>query len=148
MREFEEFDFLELMLAKDAAGVFSCGASFGTEAGGPCSDVDGEFFLRNGFITVQIVEFNFGSGREPEVGVLEFEEISCKFRQLARTGEGSGVHQEWRQDFGGAVLTSLDVEEESRQGAFQGCSPPIVNDQEGYGNFRRDHKVEYTGTVD
>src|SRR6266478_1296514 len=86
MRELEKLDLLKLMLAEDAASVFSSGAGFGAEAGGPGSDVDGEFFLGNGLVTVEIVEFDFGSWGEPEVAVLQFEKISSEFWQLARTG--------------------------------------------------------------
>src|SRR5260370_36250976 len=138
MREFEEFDFLELMLAKDAAGVFSCGASFGTEAGGPCSDVDGEFFLGDSLVAVEIVELDLGSWGDQEVGVLEFEKISGELRQLARTGEGSGVHEEWWKDFRVAVLAGVDVKEETREGAFKTCSPTFVDGEARAGNFRRD----------
>jgi len=73
MRELEEFDLLKLMLAKNTAGVFSSSAGFGAEAGGPGSDVNGEFFLRNGLVPIQIVQFDFGGGRKPEIAVLYFE---------------------------------------------------------------------------
>src|SRR6202171_1205553 len=87
MRELEELDLLELMLAEDAARVFSRGAGLGSEAGRPRGDVDGEFFFGNGLVPVEIVEFDFGCGREPKVGVLDFEQISGEFRQLAGAGE-------------------------------------------------------------
>src|SRR4029077_12555413 len=85
--ELEEFDLLKLMLAEDAARIFSCGAGFGAEASSPGGDVNRKFFFGHGFIAVQIVELDFGRGREPEVGVLNLEKVSRKFRQLARAGE-------------------------------------------------------------
>src|SRR5882762_7228594 len=87
MRELEKLDLLKLMLAEYAAGVFSGGAGFGAEAGGPGGDADGELFFGNGFVAVQIMEFDFGSGRKPEVGVLDFEEVGSELRQLAGAGE-------------------------------------------------------------
>src|SRR5437879_9726942 len=99
MCELEELNFLKLMLAKNAARIFSGGAGFGTEASRPGGDMDGEFLLGDRFVAVQIVKFDFGSGREPEVSVFQFEKISGKFRQLARAGERRRVHQEGRQDF-------------------------------------------------
>src|SRR2546421_11941668 len=84
MGELEEFDFLKLMLAKNAAGVFSSGSRFGAEAGGPSGDVYGQLFLGNGLVPVQIVELDFGSWREPEDGVLNFEQIIGEFWQLPR----------------------------------------------------------------
>src|SRR6266851_9049206 len=97
MSELEKLDFLELMLAEDAAGVLSGGAGFGAEASRPRGDADWKFLFGNGFVSVEIVELDFGSWREPEVGVQDFEQISGEFRQLARAGERRGVHQEGRQ---------------------------------------------------
>jgi len=87
VREFEELDFLELVLAEDCRGVFSGGAGFGAEAGCPGGDTDGGVFFRNGFVPVEIVELDFGSRGEPEVGVFELEKVSGEFRQLARAGQ-------------------------------------------------------------
>ncbi len=87
MREFEELDLLELMLAQDTARVFSGGAGFGAEASRPGGDEDGKFFFGNGFVAVEIVKLDFGSWREPEVGVLKFEKISGELRQLAGASE-------------------------------------------------------------
>jgi len=45
--------------------------------------VNRKLFLGNRFIAVKIVQLDFGSGREPEVGVLYFKEIGGEFGQLA-----------------------------------------------------------------
>src|SRR5260370_10491873 len=111
MRELEKLDLLKLMLAKNAPGVLTGGAGFGAEASRPRGDADWKFLFGNGFVSVEIVELDFGSWREPEVGVLDFEQISGAFRQFARAGERRGVHQEGRQDFRVAMLAGVDVEE-------------------------------------
>src|SRR5713226_9265587 len=142
MGELEKLDLLELMLAEDAAGVFSSGTSFGAEAGGPGGDKNGEFFFGNGFVAVQIVELDFGSGREPEVGVLDFEKVGGEFRELASAGEGGGVHQEGRQDFRVAVLAGVDVEKKIREGAFKAGAPAFVDRETRAGDFRGGGKIE------
>src|SRR6266851_8153990 len=147
MSELEKLDFLELMLAEDAAGVLSGGASFGAEASRPGGDVDGESFFGNGLVPVKVVELDFGSGREPEVGVLDFEKISSKFRQLARAGEGGGVYQEGRQDFRVAMLARVDVKEEIREGALEARSPAFVNGKAGTRDFRGDGEVENSSAL-
>ncbi len=87
VREFEELDFLELVLAEDAAGVFSGCAGFGAEAGCPGGDVDGKFFFGNSFVAVEIMQLDFGGRSEPEVCIFDLKKVSGKFRQLARAGE-------------------------------------------------------------
>src|SRR5262249_11839964 len=58
VRELEELDFLELMLAEDAAGIFSGGSGFRAEAGCPGGDVNWQLFLGNGFVAIKVVEFD------------------------------------------------------------------------------------------
>src|SRR5216683_1381035 len=147
MGELEELNFLELMLAENAAGVLSGGASFGAEASGPGGDADGEFFFGDGLVAIEIVELDFRSRREPEVGVLDLEKISGKFRQLACAGERRGVHQEGRQDFRVAMLAGVDVEEKIGEGAFESGAPPFVNSKARAGDFRGGGEVEDTGAL-
>src|SRR5690349_15631892 len=87
VRELEELDLLELMLAEDAAGVFSGCSGFRTEASRPSGDVNGQLFLGNGLVAIKIVELNLGGGCEPKVRAFELEKIGGEFRQLARAGE-------------------------------------------------------------
>src|SRR5260370_8443730 len=145
MGELKKLDLLELMLAENATGVFSGGAGFGAEAGRPGGDVDGEFFFGNGLVTVKIVEFDFGSGREPEVRVLDLEEVGCKFRQLACTSERGGVHQEGRKDFCVAVLARVHIEEKTSQCALEARSPAFVDGEARAGDFRSGRKIENAG---
>src|SRR5690242_11618943 len=133
--EFEKLDFLELMLAEDAARIFSGRPGFGAEASGPGRDINGQLFLGNGFVTIKIVEFNLGGGCEPEIRAFELEKVGREFRQLARAGERRAVHQEWRKDLRVAVLASVNVEEEVRQGPFEARSPAFINGETSSSNF-------------
>src|SRR5438874_6583764 len=92
MGELEELDFLKLMLAENAAGVLAGGSRFGTEAGSPGGDVNGQSLFRNGFVAIQVVQFDFGCGGEPKVCAFQAEKIGGKFGQLAGTGERSEEH--------------------------------------------------------
>ena len=71
MRELEEFNFLKLVLAEDAARVFPSRSSFGTETSRPGRDVNGQLFLRNGLVAIQIVKLNLGRRGEPEVRAFQ-----------------------------------------------------------------------------
>ncbi len=79
MREFEKFDFLELVLPQDAARVFAGGARFGAEAGSPSGHLNWQFVFREGLVAIKVVKFHFAGGRKPEIGVLNLEEVSGKF---------------------------------------------------------------------
>src|SRR6266481_4945640 len=127
MRELEELDFLELVLAENAARVFSSGAGFGAEAGGPGSRENRQLFLRNRFIAIKIVQLDFGSGREPEVAVFYFEEVGGEFGQLARTHERGGVDQKRGKNFCVAVLTRVNVKEEIGESSLEPGAPAFVN---------------------
>src|SRR6266481_1514611 len=142
MGELEELNLLELMLAEDPAGVFSGGAGFGAEAGGPCGDVDGEFIFGNRFVPIQIVKFYFRSRCKPEIGVLYFEEIGGELRQLARAGERRSVYQKGWKNFCVTVFARVNVEEEIRQGTLQASSPAFVNGEARAGNLRGGGKIE------
>src|SRR5690242_15874270 len=98
MRELEQLNFLKLVLAEDAARVFARGSRFRTETGGPRGDIYGQFFLRDRFVAIQIVQFDFGSRGEPEVGAFELEKIGGELRQLPGAGERRAVHQERRKN--------------------------------------------------
>src|SRR5260370_1406163 len=135
------------MLAEDAASIFSSRAGFGAEAGRPGGDTDGEFFFGNGFVAVEIVELDFGSWGEPEVGVLNLGQISGKFRQLARAGERRGVDQEGRQNFRIAVFAGVHVEEEIREGALEAGSPTFIDGEARACDFRGDGEVEDAGAL-
>jgi len=80
MRELEELDFLKLVLAENTAGVFSSGAGFRAEASRPGGDVNGEFFLGNGFVPIQLWSST------SEVGVSQKSVFSSLKRSAANFG--------------------------------------------------------------
>src|ERR1700716_3197311 len=100
MGELKQLDLLKLVLAKNSSRVFPRRAGFGPEAGGPGGNVNGQLFFRKRFVAMQIVKFDFGSRRKPEISVLDSEKVGGKFRKLPGAHEGSGVHQKWRQNLG------------------------------------------------
>jgi len=73
MREFEQFDFLELVLPQDAAGVFPGRPGFRPKTGRPCGDIDGQPVFGQRFIPVQVVQLNFTRRCQPEIAVFDFE---------------------------------------------------------------------------
>ena len=86
-RKFEQFHLLKLVLAQNSAGIFSSRPRFGAEAGSPRRDADGKFFLRQSFVTIQIVQFHFAGRRQPEIGIFNLEQIGGKLGQLPRAHE-------------------------------------------------------------
>jgi len=83
----KELDLLELVLAEDTAGVLSSGSGFGAEASRPRGHVNGKFFFGDGFVPMQVVEFDFGSGVSQKSVFSSLKRSAAKFRQLARAGE-------------------------------------------------------------
>src|SRR5882724_8422331 len=135
MRELEELDFLELVLAENAARVFSGGAGFGAEAGGPGGHENRQLFLRNRFIAIKIVQLDFGSGREPEVAVFYFEEVGGEFGQLARSHERGGVDQKRGKNLRVAVLTRVNVEKKIGESALKPGAPSFINGETRAGDL-------------
>ena len=117
--EFEHLDFLELMLALQASGVAAGRSRFGAETRGPRAHFDRQQSLVDGFVAMQAGQFHLGRRREPQVRAFQVEHVSREFRQLADSGEGSGVNQKRRQNFGVAVLPGVQIEKEIGEGAFQ-----------------------------
>ena len=134
-RELEHLDFLKLVLALDAARVFSRRAGFGAEAGRPRADFDRQHVGVERFVAVEAGEFHLGSGREPQIRAFEMKHVGGKFRQLAYAGKRSRVHQKGRKNFGVAVLAGVHVEEEIREGSFQPRAQSFVNRESRAGDF-------------
>src|SRR5881398_1367563 len=85
------------MLSGDwSSDVCSSDLRFGTEAGSPGGDVNGQSLFRNGFVAIQVVQFDFGCGGEPKVCAFQAEKIGGKFGQLAGTGERGAINNERR----------------------------------------------------
>src|SRR5258708_7605381 len=135
MRELEQLDFLELVLAQDSASVLTGRASLRAEASGPSSNVDRQVLLGKGFVAIEVVELHFAGGRQPEIGILDLEKVRGKFRQLAGGKQGSAVDEEGRKDFGVAVLARVHIQEKIRQGAFKARTPTLVHREASTGNL-------------
>src|SRR5258707_14642921 len=103
MGELEEFDLLKLVLTQDSARILAGRARFGAEAGGPRGYGDRQFLPGNCFVAIEVVELQFDGGRQPEMGVLDLEEIGGKFWQLAGRQQKVAVQAEGPVDFHVAV---------------------------------------------
>ncbi len=78
------------------------------------------------FVAKKIGDRNFGRGREPEIGVLDLEQIVLELGKLPGAEQAGRVDQERRQHFGIAVLARVNVQHEVDQRAFQpGADAPI-----------------------
>src|ERR1700687_1545823 len=147
MRELKELDLLELVLAQDSARVFSGCASLGAEAGGPRGYVDRQFLLGKCFVAIEVVEFHFAGGGQPEIGVLDFEEVRGKFRKLAGGKQGGTVDEKGRKDFRVAVLARVYVQEKIRQGTLKTRAPTLVHREASSGHFGSRREIQNPGAL-
>src|SRR5580704_2565153 len=147
MGEFEELDLLELMLPQNAARVFAGSTGFRAKASSPGSHMDGQLFLGDGFVAVEIVQFDLRSGRQPEICVLKLEKIRREFRQLSRAQERRGIHNEWRKNFRIAMLARVDIQKKIRQSALKPRTPAFVNGKARSGNLCGGRKVKNAGPL-
>ena len=138
--EFDEFDFLELVLADHAADVFAVAAGLAAEAGSVGAEAGSELGFVQGFVAEEVGNGDLGGGDEPVVGVLilagdvgalvvAMEEVFGEFGELAGAEELFGVDHVGRQDFGVAVLAGVEIEHEIGDGAFEACSLAIMHDE-------------------
>ena len=101
-REFDQFDFLKLVLADDAARVLACGSSFGAETGRVGREADGQASFVENLVAIEIGDRHFGGGNQPVVVVFELaarnglrirvgtaEEVFGELGQAARCRRGS-----------------------------------------------------------
>ena len=116
-RELDQFNFLKLVLADDAARVLACGPGFGAEAGRIGGEADGQPRFVENFVAVEIGDGDFGGGDQPVVVILELaardgfgvgigaaEEVFGELGKLAGAEEALGIDHEGRQHLGIAVL--------------------------------------------
>src|SRR5712691_12267861 len=134
------------MLPENAARIFSRGAGFGAEAGGPGGDADREFFFRDGLVAIEVVELDFGSGRKPKVSAFQLEKFRGEFWQLARARERRAVDDKGRQNLRVSVFAGMDVKEEIGEGPFEARTPAFVNSEASAGDFRGCGKIENART--
>ncbi len=78
-------------------------------------------------IAVEIVQLHLRRRRQPKIRVLQPEKIGGELRQLPRTHQRGGVHQEWRQNLRIAVLAGMHIQKEIRQSPLQARSPALIH---------------------
>ena len=79
MRELDHFNFVELMLADDAAGVTTSGACFATEAWAERTVFHWQIFFAEDLVAMIVGDRNLCSWDQIVVGVLKMEHIFCEF---------------------------------------------------------------------
>ncbi len=145
-REFEHFNFLELVLALQAARVFSGRAGFGAKAGRPRAELDGELIGVERFVAIEASELDLGCRRQPKVRAFEVKHVGCKFGQLAHAGESRGVYDERRENFGVAVC-GVRVEKERGKGAFETRAEAAIDREPRAAHFRGALEIEDPGAL-
>src|ERR1035438_6347023 len=126
--ELHQLDLLELVLADDAAHVLAIRTGFAAEARRISSQRDGQPRAVERFVAIEIGYRNLGSRNQVEVLFVErnFEQIGFELGELAGAVHRLGIDHKRRQDFGVAMLASVQVEHEIDQRAFElGAQDPI-----------------------
>jgi hypothetical protein len=90
------------------AGVLAVGAGFRTEARRIGGVVDGQLFLGQDFILMDIGYRHFSRGNQKIIPVFQFEQVGFEFGQLAGVGHGLAVDDKRRQHLGVAVFAGMD----------------------------------------
>src|SRR5690348_6722593 len=88
-RELDQLNFLELVLADDAAHVLAIRTGFAAEAGRVSGDGEREARGVNGLVAIEVGERHFRGGNEPEIVIFDLERIAGKLWQLAGAVHGS-----------------------------------------------------------
>ena len=119
-REFHQLDFLKLMLANDAAHILPVRARLTAKAGSICSKRNGQTAGIEQFIPVQIRNRDLSRRNQPQLllSMRNPEEIGGKLGKLSGPVHGFRIHHEGREDLDIAVLASVNIEHEIRQGAL------------------------------
>ena len=109
-RQFDEFNFVELMDANEAAGAEAGGPGFAPEARG----ISDEFFREVGegkdFLAMEIGDGDFGSGGEVELVAFATIELLLELGQLAGADEGFLANDEGGAELRVPMLASMEVE--------------------------------------
>src|SRR5712691_8073035 len=146
-REFEQLNLLELMLPRDAARVLARRAGLRAEASRPGADLDGQRVGIDSLVAVEVVQLNFGGGRQPQVGALEMEHVRCKFGQVSRTGERGAIGGERREDLRVAMLLRVRVQKEVGQCAFQARARANIKRKPRASDLHRRRQVQDAGAL-
>ena len=135
----DEFHFVELVHADEAAGVAPGTASFLAEARRVGGEADGEVGFFEEHVAVEVCDGHFGSGREEEgvrgVGLGGAIHVLLEFGELAGAGHAVAVNKVGGRDLGVSVLRGVEVEEEVDEGAFKTCAGAAIDGEAGAGDF-------------
>src|ERR1700756_4642001 len=93
------------------------------------------------------MEFDFRCGGQPEVRLLNLEQIGCKLRQLAGGQQRLRVDEKRRQNLGVAVLACVDVQKEVCQGTLQASARTPVHSKARSRHLRGSGQIKNTGTL-
>ena len=115
------------MLADDAAHVAPIGARLAAETGGEGAELDGKPVRVERLVAVEVGHGDFGRRRQPQVRVLNLEQVLGELGQLPGAEKARRVDQKRRQDFGIPVLARVRVEHEARQRAFELCAQAQID---------------------
>ena len=119
MRELDHFNFVELMLADDAAGVTTSGACFAAEAWAERTIFHRQIFFAEDLVAVVVGDRNLCGWNQIIIGVLKMEHVFCEFWQLTGAEIRRAVGHVWRDELGVAVLIGVHVDHERNDRAFE-----------------------------
>ena len=138
--EFDQFDFIELVHAEDAARVATGGSGFTAEARRVGGVLHGERGAVEDFAGVDVGDGDLGGGDEVEV-VAGFVEILFEFGKVAGADEAAGKDEGGRPDFVVAALGLL-VEHEVDEGADEARALAGIEGEPGAGDFGRSLEID------
>ena len=137
----DNFHFVELVQAVEAAHIFAVGTGFPAEAGRVGRQLLGELVLLQNHVTEDIGDGDLCGGNHVEPVQIGKVHLAFFVRQLAGTKAGSGIHHHGRLHLlvpGRRVA----VQEEVDEGALQAGSLAFVYRETGAGDFDAQVKVD------
>ncbi len=96
---------------------------------------DGKLVGIQRLVAKQIGDRHFGGGREPEIVILDLEQILLELGKLAGAEQAGGVDQERRQHLGVAVLARVDIQHEVDERPLQLRAHAPVDGKSRAGDF-------------
>lgn len=127
--DMNEFDFVELMHANQAAGAKAGAACFPAEAGGVGGVVDGELLVLEDLVAVKIGDGDFSSRDEVEVVFGAVVDLIAELGKLPGADKALGFDEERRADLGVAVLGGMKVEKEVDESALEARPRATIDDE-------------------
>ena len=118
-RQLDELDFVELVLADEAAHVLAVGARLAAETGRVGRVAQRQEALVQDLFAVEIGERHLGRRHEVVVGAFEMEQVGLELRQLAGADQAVAIDDERRQHLAVAVSGGVQVEHEGDESALE-----------------------------